>query len=186
MTFLSTFFTSSANIQRALWGVALVATALGFVFALLPTSAESVIPQRPQFGEIAPPPAVATTSVAAEDIVLANAFSVSRTPPDERYLPPESDEAMAGGAMMSAGSVEPPMDEVFLTGDVPRLYGTVVQPDGARALLRLDPERESPQLYRVGDRGGPFRVVSITPRRVVLSGPQGRVTLTLDPNEVRP
>jgi hypothetical protein len=149
---------------------------------------DNIVAQPAQIIDVAfvPPPLDTISSVAAEEIVLANAFSMSRTPPSARYLPPESDEAMAGGAMMSAGSVEPPVDDALLSGDVPRLYGTVVQSDGARALLRLDPDRESPQLYRVGDRGGPFRVVSITPRRVVLNGPQGRVTLTLDPEEVRP
>lgn len=177
---------SAARTQRILWGIAIGATAVGLIFAVLPFSGEDVEPQRPLISIPAAPQEVQATSDAAEEIVLANAFSVSRTPPSTRYLPPESDEAMSGAAMMSAGSVEPPMDDMLLSGDVPRLFGTVVQPDGNRALLRLDPASESPQLYRVGDRGGPFRVVSITPRRVVLNGPQGRVTLTLDSEEVRP
>lgn len=68
---------------------------------------------------------------------------------------------------------------------VPALLGTVVGDGSVLALLHLSPADQGPRLYAVGERGGRYRVVSITPRAVILHGPQGRVTLRL-PDEERP
>jgi hypothetical protein len=64
-------------------------------------------------------------------------------------------------------------------GDIPALFGTMISPDGAQALLHLDPTSAEPRLYRVGDRAGRYRVLRIDEREVTLNGPRGRVVLRL-------
>jgi hypothetical protein len=111
----------------------------------------------------------------AEDIILYNLFSPSRSAPNRR----------------ASGSAAP--DEAGMTsetGDVssgfsPELIGTAVsdKPGETKALLRLLANDPAPRLYAVGDRAGGYSVVSIDPRSVVLNGPRGRVVLRLPQDE---
>lgn len=129
------------------------------------------------------PPALAPGDPAlAEDVVLANVFSARRAPPTSRYSPPDAVMDTAGGMVEMA--VEPPGDEA--PAGTPLLLGTVVGAHGTQALLQLDPYAGQPRLYSVGDRDAGYRVVSIAPRSAVLVGPQGRVTVRLEPEEERP
>lgn len=65
---------------------------------------------------------------------------------------------------------------------MPRLYGTVVGVDGARALLQLS-SASGARLYAAGERDAGYTVVSVAPREVVLRGPGGRRTLRMAPEE---
>jgi hypothetical protein len=115
----------------------------------------------------------------AEEIVLANIFSATRTPPPSRYTPPEVADSAAG--MLSEPTEEPVAAEAGFT---PVLFGTMVGAE-ARALLQLDALATAPRLYATGERDGGYRVVSIAPREVVLAGPRGRVVLRLPQPEER-
>lgn len=119
---------------------------------------------------------------AGEAIVDANIFSSSRAAPEVRYSPFESDSE-SDAPMITESAME---DSIAITEDeaAPRLYGTVVGPSGASALMRLDAATPGAQLYREGDRGGTFRVVKINEQSVVLSGRQGRIVLRLSPPEM--
>lgn len=64
---------------------------------------------------------------------------------------------------------------------VPHLFGTVIGPGGATALMRLDPAVPGAQIYREGDRAGIYRVVRISEQSVILSGPGGQIVLRLIP-----
>lgn len=128
-------------------------------------------------------PRLATGDAAlAEELVLANAFSPRRSPPTTRYTPPEASLDSSGGMLADtlAGDPVPPSDAL------PLLLGTVVGAQGRLALLQLDPFAGAPRLYAEGERDGGYRIVSVAPRAVVLSGPRGRLTLRLDPQEERP
>jgi hypothetical protein len=166
-----------------LWAMAALLTATGIVFLILPVRETPVLVPEP----------VRTSGVAfadgadpalAEEVIVANVFSTRRAPPSTRYTPPESASDSAGVTVD-----DPPPTVAEVSGDEaggPVLFGTVVGPAGTQALLHLDPSATGPRLYSVGERDGGFRVVSIAPRVVVLTGPRGRVTLRLDREEERP
>lgn len=174
-------------IRTSCWSVAVGALFLGAVAWVWPvrTNVPAVAPMT-----AAPLArlAVAQPASAAEEIVLANAFAVSRTPPGSRYAPVEQVTDTAAGLAAEPNRVPgmptmPGLDSLTLAGDVPRLYGTVVSPRGTTALLHLTDA--GPRLYAAGDRDGAYRVISIAPGVVVLRGPTGRVTLRLEPEEGR-
>lgn len=173
-------------VRRACWMLAAASVAAGAALWVLPAATR-----------VAPAPAIAIDSAVsaspalvnsdvAEQIALGNVFAPSRTPPSTRYVPPEFAGESANGMMAEPGP-EPvmagPMDPVT----EPRLLGTVVGPHGPQALLQLDPSSPaSARMYAPGDGDAGYRVLSVTPRVVVLRGPRGRVTLRLDPQEDRP
>ncbi len=108
----------------------------------------------------------------AEDIILSNLFSASRTAPARRYAGP-------GTTADNPDGVDAP--EPASMGFAPALLGTAVSetPGATRALLQLDPIDLTPRLYAVGEGAGGYRVVSIEARSVQLAGPRGRVVLRL-------
>jgi hypothetical protein len=114
-----------------------------------------------------------------ETVLDANIFSVTRARPRNRYDPygslPNAPPAM------TPGSYEPDVTPLSPEETVPRLFGTVVGPGGAAALLRLDPATPEARLYREGESGGRYRVVRILDQSVVLMGPNGSITLRLPP-----
>lgn len=125
------------------------------------------------------PPAPADGDSLAVQVVLANLFAPSRTPPRQRYAPEDTATAVEGpstGDSLSAASDGGPV-----------LYGTVVADRGmVLALVQLE-AAAGPRLYGVGARAGGYRVLSIAPRVVTLHGPTGRLTLRLPTqNEERP
>lgn len=167
-------------VRRAAWALAVVSGLAGAILWVVPPSA-TVAALAPVPADTTSLPIAVTDPAIAEDIAVANVFARSRTAPSTRYTPGDvADEA--NGAML-------PEDASFDAADVemggPRLLGTVVSPDGPRALLQLDPASAS-RLYAVGDVDAGYRIMSITPRVVVLRNAGGRVTLRLDPEEVRP
>jgi len=174
------------RLRMTCWSVATVAAAMGLVVHVLPWSSAiaPIAPSVQEPGRSASPQLADET--IAEAIAVANVFALSRTPPLQRYAPPEFGGDSANG-MMGEGSDEVPIpDAPMMMHDVPRLFGTVVGLGGTKALLQLDPSASGPRLYGVGERDGGYRIVSIAPRAVVLSGSDGRVTLRLDSQEERP
>jgi len=163
--------------------IAAASLAMGGVLATLPPALGAPEGDAITLTASTPPPRLTPFDpTLAEDVVIANVFSARRSPPPSRYTPPGT-AGDSVGAMADVGEV--PSAEAESMGG-PRLLGTVVTGSTAQALLQLDPAASSPRLYMVGDRDAGYRVVSITPRAVVLSGPRGRVTLQLDPQEERP
>lgn len=169
-------------LRRALLATTVLSMALGVVFLVLPPAVggdeEVRLPM-----DVAPslPHIPASLPELAEDLVLANAFSPRRAPPATRYTPPEGTVESTGGVM-----ADPPSDDAALGRAAPRLLGTVIGGRGRQALLQLDPFAGAPRLYAEGERDAGFRILSIAPREVVLSGPRGRMTVRLDPQEERP
>lgn len=175
-------------LRLTLWGIAIVATMAGVVFLLLPVRmSDRVDPAIPSAASVMADPASGTDSLAAEEVVMANIFSSKRSPPSTRYQPTADSMAASGGAGDAAAvAMEQTGDAPASSGPV--LFGTVVGVNGApsRALLLLDVSKNAPRLYAEGERDGGYRVVSISPRTVVLSSVSGRTTLRLDPEEKRP
>jgi hypothetical protein len=161
-----------AALVLAVAGLVLVVAPPATAVAPLPFSAGGA-------GESTRPTASQVADSLAEEIVLANIFSATRSAPPSRYTPPEVADSAAG--MLSEPSAETVLAEAGFT---PVLYGTMVGGD-ARALLQLDALATAPRLYGIGERDGGYRVVSIAPREVVLSGPRGRVVLRLPQQEER-
>lgn len=174
-------------IRVSCWSMAVVALCVGALAWVWPVRTD-VPAVAPATGATVTRMATAYNTLAAEEIVLANAFALSRTPPGMRYAPVDQVTDTAAGQAgdpdrMPAMPMMPGIDSLSVAGDVPRLYGTVVSPRGTTALLHLTDA--GPRLYAAGDRDGSFRVMSITPGVVVLRGPTGRVTLRLEPEEGR-
>jgi len=113
-------------------------------------------------------PAVAAT------IIDASIFSDTRTPPATRYDPFEP--AVTYDIPIPENTVAVETDE---EAAVPRLFGTVLGPDGPRALMQLDENEPGAQMYSEGDRVGPYLVVRITEQSVILDTSEGRIVLRL-------
>lgn len=163
--------------------------------ALFGTLGVALLVLPPRLGHEATPPPVVDNQPAApviapgdptvaEDIVLANVFSVRRAPPTSRYAPPDASADSALGVL--ADDRVNMGDGMDVDVGRPVLFGTLVGVNGAQALLQLDASRPGARLYAVGDRDGGYRVLSIAPRAVVLAGPRGRLTLRMDSEEERP
>jgi len=156
---------------RALYAIAIALALVGLALRLVPS---------PVSGGSAPPITVAdvaagSTTVepsadptAFQAIVTANIFSQDRQPPTERYIPPELQEQAA-----------PPPPAQPTTGFRMRLFGVVVGPTGAVALIDADPRIPGAEVYQVGDAVGDSRLISVSDSAVVLDGPTGRRVLTL-------
>lgn len=152
---------------RYLWTAAGTAAGLGALLWVLPPwigasqqpAAEISLPAPP-----ADPSAHAAALLSYEEIARANVFGPERAPPRNRYAPPGSRSAQtptAGG--------EPSF----------RLYGLAAGAGGAVALIDADPRVPGAEIYRLGDRVGPYRLESIADTFVVLAGPAGSRTLRL-------
>lgn len=172
------------GIRTLVWSIAALSAVGGALLWVLPpnTSAVALSPAIAPGGIALPQAAIDTLS--AMEIALANVFDATRTPPTRRYLPPEfgtdSAAGMVEGSSPDAGSMSGQSD------GLPRLYGTVLLPTGSKALLHLESSDLGPRLYSVGDRAAGYRIISISPRSVVLAASQGRLTLRLDNEEMRP
>ncbi len=183
----------------AVLGAALAAAIIGGAALLAPVSVEQpgiATGAASDFSSPATTPASspalalapANEAALVATIVQANIFSDTRRPATARY--DVGGMTSYGGAStdpapppMANTSLAPPPDEnaspAPATAPVPRLFGIVAEADGPVALLRLDSRNAAARPYRVGDRGGSYRVVSIGEREVVLESPAGRRTLRL-------
>lgn len=172
------------GMRTVAWGIATLSIVGGALLWILPsdTRARALSPAIRSDGVEFPRAAIDTLS--AMEIAMANVFDASRTPPSRRYLPPEFGVDSAAG-MVDGGPPEP--DSMTMEGsEFPRLYGTVLLASGSKALLHLDASDFGPRLYSVGDRDGGYKVISISPRSVVLAASQGQLILRLDNEEMRP
>ncbi|MGH7553163.1 MAG: hypothetical protein ACREMQ_09090 [Longimicrobiales bacterium] len=112
-----------------------------------------------------------------QSIIKANIFSSTRKAPAVRYNPFTPDADLYAPPI----PYSEPADAANLTDEeaVPKLYGTIIGPRGAAALMRLDPAQPEARLYLEGERGGAYRVIKVSVDSVVLSGPRGQVVLKL-------
>ncbi|MEO7964828.1 MAG: hypothetical protein ABIT38_13075 [Gemmatimonadaceae bacterium] len=177
-----------ASIRLALWSIAALFTLTGGVFVVLPAPTGGVVEPAISDKRASYSPATLSDSSTAEEIVLANAFSTRRAPPNTRYQPVDDMADSLGMARSASGTIAMEGSGEAAAGSGPVLYGTVVGVGGApsRALLSLDAATTGPRLYAEGEGEGGYHVVSVTPRAVVLRGASGRITLRLDPEEKRP
>jgi hypothetical protein len=124
-------------------------------------------------------PAAPLDVTANQVIVEGNIFSAARKAPAVRYNPFEPDWGSVGTGVTEPVAEAPAADANPEGAGVPKLFGTMVGPHGAAALLRLDASLPEAQIYREGDRAGGYRVEKINEQSVVLRGPAGRVELRL-------
>ncbi len=122
------------------------------------------------------PQAVAVTADAGV-IVSENIFSSTRAAPRVRYTPPG-----AGDEPESASASESPAAMVVET-PLPQVFGIMMGPGGATALIQPDSAGASGRLYREGDQVGPYRIVRITGGSVTVRGPLGRHELRIQSRE---
>ncbi len=109
-------------------------------------------------------------------IVAANIFSAKRTAPSRRYDPANLD-----GPDVSSGAPDMAMESPPQVA-LPQLFGTVVGPAGAMALMQGDSSDGPGRLFREGDRIGQFRIVKVKTNSVIVSGPSGRVEIPVERN----
>lgn len=130
----------------------------------------------PAVGAAGPAPVV-------DGLVQGNVFARSRRPPAERWVPEEERRPTGARTRRRAEAEEEAPDPAALAAAY-RLFGTVVDgsADGTFAVIEAEPATPGPEVYRRGDRIGPFRVGSIGRDRVVLALGDRRVRLWLDPD----
>lgn len=144
---------------RVLWGAAVLCLLGGIGLRLAPAAAP--VPSAPPI-PTAQPLAPALTLTSGEEVVTANMFGASRTPPAVRFTP--------------RGVVTPP------TAPAPaplRLYGITVTGDGAIALIDADPRIRGAEIYRVGERVRSYRLMAINDSTVTLAPESGGRPLVL-------
>lgn len=161
---------SRRDAQRVL----LIAAVLAFGALAL-----QLIPIRPRLPEVpleerAPLPAGVDPSQQAaalltyEQIPRADPFDPERTPPAERYVPPE-----LRVAQQSASPVAPVAPRL-------QLFGVATGPTGAVALIDANPSIPGAEIYRIGDRVSIYSLESISDTLVVLRSESGVRTLRLE------
>lgn len=168
------------NLLRA--GGATLAT-VGVALAVVPpsTHSASVAPASTAPGSLPASSGIDADSLTVE-IIVASIFSPDRTPPATRYTPAGAPGDSSGMASMTGE----PTGMITVPGFEPLLFGTMVRPTGSFALVQFSMTDAAPRLVRAGDRTGDWRVESIAPREVVVTGPSGRLVLRLPTEEARP
>ena len=161
----------------------------GALFAWPPNI--SVAPLAPTLPALAAAVPTMTTAASAltDSIVNANIFSLTRKAPlDRTFVAAPGDpqvDPISSGLVIANGGIA----DSLATPDadpVPHLYGVVGGPQGAAALLRLDPTRKGSRLVHLGEGTAGYRVRSIGTDRVELDGPTGAIVLTLSPKAGTP
>lgn len=154
----------------------------GAAFWILPPSVPDVpLTTQNQTASLAGNRAVAQSSdsASASAIVASNIFSPSRAAPGKRYTPPGAGgEGEETNAHVSDVPVMPPSPP-------PRVFGTMMGPGGATALMQTDSAGASGRLYREGERVGAYRILKISSSSVIVRGPEGRIELKIQPREDR-
>ncbi len=156
------------DVTRVLYVLAGVLALGGLALRIAP--ARPTVPATPTV-QLAQPAAEPSPSeraqalLAFQEIVQANVFSQNRTPPAERYVPPELAAATPAPARAAAPRL--------------RLFGVAVGPTGAVALIDADPAIPGAEVYREGDLVRGLRLIEIGETAVVLEGAEGRTVLTL-------
>lgn len=158
---------------RLLYGMAVVLLLVGLVLRVAPAPAES--------GRIAaaassapgdkPQKTLSEVPVSEALIVETNVFSISRSAPRVRYVPPD----------LAAPASEPASSRRARPAQRLRLFGTVVGPSGTAALIDADPALRGAEIYQVGDLVDGQRIVAVSESTVVLQGTAGRAVLRLQP-----
>lgn len=155
----------------ALVAGACVLLALGFL--LVPIGLPSATTDGPAAALPAGPPQAGGETVdlaAYRPIVEGNVLSPTRQPPEERA---------------EAEAVAPSPARPADASPRYRLAGLIQGRDGVMALIDADPDVPGAEIYRLGDRVGPYTFVEATDTSVVLRGPSGTQVLVLDPSPGR-
>lgn len=173
---------NAATVLLVLVGIALVVVPTPVPAGRSPASIQASTGTLPDSVRQPPAPDLA----AADRVVRTDIFSPRRSAPARRSMYGETAAEPSGLVTDSVTTAAPAGGETADSSSastaadaVPHLYGTMMGPVDATALLRLDGSVPEPRLYRVGDRAGRYRVVEIGDRTVTLAGPSGRVVLRL-------
>jgi hypothetical protein len=110
---------------------------------------------------------------AAQGALARNVFSAARSAPPARFRlgADELDEMMDAPAVVVDFQPPPPPPPQF------RVAGTATDGSGGLALIAADPQARAPQVYRVGDAVGGYRLEQIAYDHVVLVGAAGEIRL---------
>lgn len=135
--------------------------------------------------DVAPPPKAPEPGARREavtdgqDVVEANLFTRRRRPAEERWIPEaqrprqETPDEREPDPAPSAAAY--------------RLLGTVVADGRAESFAVIEADRDvpGPEIYRRGERIGPFTVRAIERDRVILTAGETEVEMHLDPRSRR-
>ena len=103
-----------------------------------------------------------------------NVFSASRTAPQSRYrvgMPMEPSVAPTTVTMPAPPPPPPPPPPRY------RVAGTMVSSAGGMALIDADPSSPGPEVYRVGDAVGGYRLERVAYDHVVMVGAMGELRM---------
>jgi len=153
-------------VAAAAGALLLLALLLAIAPPRLPLSSSEAVPPLPAI-QGAGPAGIPEDPGAYREIVEGNILSPSRRAPEARAAAPSAGVPVRG-----------PLDR---RSRRLRLSGIVQGPDGIVALIDADPTIPGAELYRLGDRVGPYRVVEATDSMIVLQGASGTQVLRLDP-----
>jgi hypothetical protein len=165
------------RVLRTLTTIFLLIAALAFLWRP-PAPDISIPPAQLEVPSSTHSPLAVVDPGVSQVIIKANIFSSARKAPTVRYSPFAPDADLYAPPIPYS---EPAEAAANLTDEeaVPKLYGTIIGPRGAAALMRLDAGQPEARLYLEGERGGAYRVITVSGDSVVLSGPRGRVVLKL-------
>jgi hypothetical protein len=154
---------------RVLYGVAAILLLVGLVIRAAPTPTGAPREATARDGDSDPGVRRTTRELAGAEaaIVRGNIFSVSRTAPRVRYMPPD----LTPPSVPTRSRPQPRVPGL-------RLVGTVA---GSSALIDADPAIRGAELYQVGDVIRGKRISAVSESTVVLEGPGGRTVLRLQP-----
>lgn len=153
---------------RAVALVSGVILLLALLLRLVPPSSRLPAPDSlPPLSSARPFPVAApgVGSDAYREVVDGNILSPTRQPPAVSAAPP--------GAVSPAPGESPRRPRTY------RLSGIVQGPEGIIALIDADPRIPGAELYRLGDRVGPYRIVGASDSTIVLRGASGTQVLRL-------
>jgi hypothetical protein len=153
------------------YGIALALAVLAVALQVAPV--RPALPVVPFDSGAALPQGVDPSEQAAalltyEQIVRADPFDPERTPPAERYVPPE-----LLAAQQDTRSNQPVAPRL-------QLFGVATGPTGAVALIDANPSIPGAEIYRIGDRVSIYNLESILDTLVVLRNGSDVRTLRLE------
>jgi len=161
----------NARREKVLFGTAGVLTAIAVVTFILPSG--SVEPREPMAAANVPtvtasPSEHAAALLSYQEIAGSNIFAADRSPPANRYVPPE-----LASQQPNTTTNQPAAPRL-------RLYGVATGPMGAVALIDAEPSIPGAEIYRPGDLVRGLVLEEIADTYVVLRGPAGSITLPLE------
>jgi hypothetical protein len=134
-------------------------------------------PELPRASAATPRPPARDPEAVVRGALDRNVFSASRTAPQSRYrvgmqlTPAVSPTTLTMPAPAPTPPPPPPPPTRY------RIAGTMVSATGGMALIDADPSSPGPEVYRVGDAVGGYRLERVAYDHVVMVGAMGELRM---------